>query len=158
MRSWSKLMNLSRMRTPPGKISSPDRRLAGAPDCWAQRLTRPVAVMTLMIAVAANLNSVHRQSEENSAELWLGGDVNLGNGGRGQLNGISGIVQGAAGIVNLEGPVAEQRQLKTRGLRLWNSPSALTEISALNVKVAGVANNHSGDAGPLGAKHTANEL
>jgi len=114
--------------------------------------------MMLMIATAANLSSAHRQPDENTADLWLGGDVNLGDGGRGQLNGISGIVQGAAGIVNLEGPVAEQRQLKTRGLRLWNSPSALKEISARNVRVAGVANNHSADAGPLGAKHTANGL
>jgi len=113
--------------------------------------------MTLMIAGTASRSSAHLHFEE-TRELWLGGDVNLGDGGRGQLNGISGIVQGAVGIVNLEGPVAEQRQLKARGLQLWNSPSALKEISELNVKVAGIANNHSADAGPLGVKQTAKEL
>src|SRR5215471_21786439 len=155
MRSWSKLMNLSRMRTPPGKISSPDCWTAVVTACWAQRFAKPAAVVMLIIAAATNLSSVHRQFEEKTAELWLGGDVNLGDGGRGQLNSISGIVQGAAGIVNLEGPVAGHRQLKAHGLRLWNAPSALKEISALNVKVAGIANNHSADAGPLGAQRTA---
>src|SRR5262249_34865013 len=96
--------------------------------------------------------------DANSVELWLGGDVNLGDGGQEQLNGISGIVQGAVGIVNLEGPVAEQRQLKTQGLRLWNAPSALKEISEVNAKVAGIANNHSADVGPLSARQTAQQL
>ncbi|HKF23798.1 MAG TPA: CapA family protein [Candidatus Angelobacter sp.] len=114
--------------------------------------------MMLISAGATNLSSLHLQAEEKTAELWLGGDVNLGDGGRGQLDSISGIVQGAAGIVNLEGPVAGHRQLKAHGLRLWNAPSALKEISALNVKVAGIANNHSADAGPLGAQRTAQQL
>jgi hypothetical protein len=112
----------------------------------------------LISAGVANLSSADLQRQEKTAELWLGGDVNLGNGGHRQLDGISGIVQGAVGIVNLEGPVAERRQLKTRGLRLWNAPAALKEISALNVQVAGIANNHSADAGPLGAQRTAQQL
>jgi poly-gamma-glutamate synthesis protein (capsule biosynthesis protein) len=93
-----------------------------------------------------------------SVDLWLGGDVNLGDGGRKQMNGIAGIVQGAAGIVNLEGPVAEHSQLRTSGLRLWNAPASLKELSALNVKVAGIANNHSADAAEKGAVRTANAL
>jgi len=92
------------------------------------------------------------------ADLWLGGDVNLGDGGRGQLQGISGIVQGAAGIVNLEGPVAKQRQLNHSGLRLWNAPQALPELKASSVNVAGIANNHAGDAGALGPRQTADQL
>src|SRR5260370_29405249 len=99
-----------------------------------------IAVITIGGATA--FNSFHFHPEEKYADLWMGGDVNLGDGGRGQLQGISGIVQGAAGIVNLEGPVAERKQLsaaerrqpKTGGLRLWNATQALTEISALNVK------------------------
>jgi poly-gamma-glutamate synthesis protein (capsule biosynthesis protein) len=114
--------------------------------------------MMLISAGARNLSNLNLHAEEKTAELWLGGDVNLGDGGRGQLDGISGIVQGAVGIVNLEGPVAEHGQLNARGLRLWNAPSALKEISALNVKVAGIANNHAGDAGPLGAQRTAQQL
>lgn len=116
--------------------------------------------MMLMIAGAINLSSVHLQPqlEDKTADLWLGGDVNLGDGGRGQLNGISGIVQGGVGIVNLEGPVAQRGQLKAHGLRLWNAPSVLKEISALNVQVAGIANNHSADAGPLGTQRTVQQL
>jgi poly-gamma-glutamate synthesis protein (capsule biosynthesis protein) len=98
------------------------------------------------------------QTGDKTAELWLGGDVSLGDGGRGQLQGISGIVQGATGIVNLEGPVAERPLLKAGSLRLWNSPKALAEILALNVKAAGIANNHAGDAGPGGPQQSAATL
>jgi hypothetical protein len=98
------------------------------------------------------------QSDEKSADLWLGGDVNLGDGGHGQLQGISGIVQGAVGIVNLEGPVVGRPTSRPGVLRLWNAPRALPEISALNVKVAGIANNHSGDAGAGGPAQTAARL
>lgn len=97
-------------------------------------------------------------SDPGPADLWLGGDVNLGDGGRGQLQGISGIVQGATGIVNLEGPVAEHAQLKTGRLRLWNAPKALPEISALNVRVGGIANNHAGDAAIRGPERSAASL
>ena len=38
-----------------------------------------------------------------SADVWLGGDVKLGDGGRGPFEGIAGMVQGSIGIVNLEG-------------------------------------------------------
>jgi len=151
------LINLSRMRKPPGKCSSPHPD-AGVLDCWARRVAWLATVMIIMSAGARNLSSLNLRAEEKTAELWLGGDVNLGDGGRGQLEGISGIVTGAVGIVNLEGPVAEHGQLKAHGLRLWNAPSALKEISALNVKVAGIANNHAADAGPLGAQRTAKQL
>src|SRR5262249_56260957 len=65
---------------------------------------------------------------------------------------------GAVGIGNVEGAVSEHRELKARGLRLWNAPSALKEISTLNVRVAGIANNHAADAGPLGPRQTAARL
>jgi hypothetical protein len=94
---------------------------------------------------------------EKTAVLWLGGDVNLGDGGKGQLQGITGMVQGAAGIVNLEGPVA-QLQPSTGTLKLWNSPQALSELAALNVCVAGIANNHDGDAGESGLQASASQL
>jgi hypothetical protein len=58
-----------------------------------------IAVQMAMMATASHAMASGLQ--EKSAELWLGGDVNLGDGGRGQLQGISGIVQSATGIVNL---------------------------------------------------------
>src|SRR5215813_7306094 len=106
MRSWSKLMNLSRMLKPAGRRSSPACGAVAA-SCWARRVARLAAVTMLMIAGATNLNSSNLQREEKTVDLWPGGDVTLGDGGRGQLDGISGIVQGAVGIVNLESPVAE---------------------------------------------------
>lgn len=107
-----------------------------------------------VIAIAAMLSLTACQHEpEKTAELWLGGDVNLGDGGKGQLKGIAGMVQGISGIVNLEGAVSER--LPDEGhLRLWNAPAALSELSALNIRVAGIANNHANDAGATGPEET----
>jgi poly-gamma-glutamate synthesis protein (capsule biosynthesis protein) len=110
-----------------------------------------------IVAIAATFAAKPRE-EKPSVELWLGGDVNLGNGGRGQLQGIAGIVQNATGIVNLEGPVAERSELRTKTLQLWNSPKALSELSDLGLKVAGIANNHSADAGAAGTAQSAQRL
>jgi poly-gamma-glutamate synthesis protein (capsule biosynthesis protein) len=117
-----------------------------------------VVAIVSIASLPARKSFALNQSGDKTADLWLGGDVSLGDGGRGQLQGISGIVQGSAGIVNLEGPVAERRPLKVGSLRLWNSPKALAEISALNVKVAGIANNHAGNAGAGGPRQSAARL
>src|SRR5205823_6448212 len=106
---------------------------AGAPcfsgtGRWA-RVTGTLIVLIAMSVMASGF-------QEKSAELWLGGDVNLGDGGGAQLQGISGIVQGAAGIVNLEGPAAQRPQLASSKLRLWNTPKALEELLAIHVRVA----------------------
>ncbi len=82
--------------------------------------------------------------------------MNLGDGGNGQLKAISGMVQGTAGIVNLEGPVTQNSS--SRKFRLWNAPASLAELSANNVRVAGIANNHATDFGPNGARQTASAL
>jgi poly-gamma-glutamate capsule biosynthesis protein CapA/YwtB (metallophosphatase superfamily) len=111
----------------------------------------------IMMAIAATF-AAGPLEQQPPVELWLGGDVNLGDGGRGQLEGIARILQGDTGIVNLEGPVVERRQLRTKALQLWNAPAALAEITRLNVKVAGIANNHSADAGPAGPMQTARRL
>ena len=129
--------------------------------CWARAGLPAIMAATTIIAVTNAPALGHfaaNQTGDKTADLWLGGDVSLGDGGRGQLQGISGIVQGAAGIVNLEGPVADRPPLKAGSLRLWNAPKALAEILALNVKVAGIANNHAGDAGAAGPKQTAATL
>jgi poly-gamma-glutamate capsule biosynthesis protein CapA/YwtB (metallophosphatase superfamily) len=84
----------------------------------------------------------------------------LGDGGQGQLQGIARIVQGAAGIVNLEGPVAVRPAISKPPsiLILWNTPAALRELLPLNVRVAGLANNHAGDAGLNGRQNTERAL
>jgi poly-gamma-glutamate capsule biosynthesis protein CapA/YwtB (metallophosphatase superfamily) len=105
----------------------------------------------------AALTACHR-APEKSAELWLGGDVNLGDGGNAQLQDIAGMVKGAAGIVNLEGPVSERLPQNEDRLRLWNAPQALAELTAVKVKVAGIANNHAADAGTAGIEETSKRL
>ena len=95
-----------------------------------------------------------RHPREKSAELWLGGDVSLGDAEKNQLLGMAGMVPGAAGIVNLEGPVSARPPADGK-LRLWNAPSAVAELAAFQVKVAGIANNHAGDAGAHGQEQTA---
>lgn len=159
-------MGFETIRRPPGRGCSADGgRWAGivglAAGCWARVVLRAVITTTAIIAIAATLAfRSFPQDDQNDklASLWLGGDVSLGDGGSRQLQDISGIVHGAAGIVNLEGPVAERPPLKAGSLRLWNAPKALSEISALNVKVAGIANNHSGDAGAGGPQRSAARL
>src|SRR6516164_3645008 len=122
MRSWSKLMGFETIRKPPGRrvsfdfagASGPDR-LFGATGCWARAVLPAIMAAAAIISVAsfsAFRSFAQDQTGDKTAELWLGGDVSLGDGGRGQLQGISGIVQGATGIVNLEGPVAERPLLK----------------------------------------------
>src|SRR5215472_9356199 len=117
MRSWSKLIGLFLIGKPPGNSSSAPVEAAGR-ICWPDA-ARHIAATMAAIAVAGAL-AFASLSDPGPADLWLGGDVNLGDGGRGQLQGISGIVQGATGIVNLEGPVTERPGLKAGSLRLWN--------------------------------------
>jgi hypothetical protein len=132
--------------------------------CCARAKMGVLAMAIIIVVVAtitpANLHAQKGQARINGAsvDLWFAGDVNLGGGGGKQLNGIAGMVQGAAGIVNLEGPVAVRAQLSKTGLRLWNSPASLKELSALNVNVAGIANNHSSDAGEMAVVRTTNAL
>jgi hypothetical protein len=56
------------------------------------------------------------------------------------------MVKGAAGIVNLEGPVTTKVPLG-RGLKLFNAPEALAELKTAGVRVVEIANNHALDAG-----------
>jgi hypothetical protein len=63
-----------------------------------------------MIAITVMARPVALRSPAcaKSADLWVGGNVDLGDGGRGQ-EGIAGMVQGSIGIVNLEGAAARAR-------------------------------------------------
>ncbi len=90
-------------------------------------------------------------------ELWLGGDVHLSDDTSARLAAIAPVTDGAAGIINLEGPVAPAVPSGT-GVRLHNAPPTLVSLQSAGVRAAGIANNHSLDAGPDGPKRTAREL
>jgi poly-gamma-glutamate synthesis protein (capsule biosynthesis protein) len=90
--------------------------------------------------------------------LWIGGDVFLGAGGHAALASIAEIVSGAPGIVNLEGPVGAERGAGGHPLRLLHAAAALGELRAAGVVVAGIANNHAGDAGAGGGAATVQAL
>jgi poly-gamma-glutamate synthesis protein (capsule biosynthesis protein) len=93
------------------------------------------------------------------ARLWLGGDVNLGPGAARALAALPALAggAGAVGVVNLEGAIAA-RPAAGAGLRLVNPPGAVEALRAAGVRVAGIANNHAGDAGPGGEAATARAL
>jgi poly-gamma-glutamate synthesis protein (capsule biosynthesis protein) len=99
-------------------------------------------------------------SASTSTTLWIGGDVFLGAGGHGALAAIPAIVGGAPGIINLEGPVGDAGDAGAGGhpIRLIHAPGALAELRAAGVVVAGIANNHMGDAGPEGPAATVRAL
>src|SRR6266481_6575147 len=112
------------------------------------------AIMALAMAVTLSCGRHERSSRE--AELWLGGDVNLGDGGHRQLQRISGMVPGVAGIINLEGAVATAPQ--SGKFVLWNSPQAVNELSDIGVRVTGIANNHAADLDPNGPQRSSEIL
>lgn len=129
---------------------------------WAARRAAAVLFAVLLAGCAKPAPSAVRPAAIVPApparvELWLGGDVNLGAGGRGVLAPLAPLTRGAVGIVNLEGPVTP-RAPSGEGLKLFNAPGALGELKALGVEVAGIANNHAGDVGPEGTSATARAL
>jgi len=67
-------------------------------------------------------------------------------------------VSGAPGIVNLEGPVGDPAGVRDAPFRLLHAASALAELRAAGVAVAGIANNHARDAGAAGAGETVRAL
>ncbi|NUO51312.1 MAG: hypothetical protein HOV80_20850, partial [Polyangiaceae bacterium] len=90
-------------------------------------------------------------------ELWIGGDVHLGDDTSPRLAAIAPVLDGAVGIVNLEGPVAPAAPSGS-GVRLHNAPPALASLRSAGVRAAGIANNHALDAGAEGPDRTAREL
>lgn len=98
-----------------------------------------------------------RRAAPEPIELWIGGDVHVGDSGGGGLAPISEALQGAHGIVNLEGPVGNTPDLRGE-LRLANAHSAVDALRKGGVHVAGIANNHAGDLGPEGISITAAAL
>lgn len=94
--------------------------------------------------------------------LWFAGDVHLGAGGDGALDELAAAMNGALGVVNLEGPIdarGAQGVVREPGaLRLFNGPGAPAALARAGVAAANVANNHADDAGPEGQAATAAAL
>jgi poly-gamma-glutamate capsule biosynthesis protein CapA/YwtB (metallophosphatase superfamily) len=116
--------------------------------------------VALVAALTVGLTSACAHTSPAAARratLFIGGDVHLGTGGRGALAGIAAIVRGVPGVVNLEGPIGDGASGGDPP-RLTQAPGALAELAAAGIRVAGIANNHAGDAGPGGAAATARAL
>lgn len=113
------------------------------------------AVMALLAALLVGC----KRAPSGPVELWIGGDVHVGQGTGEGLAPLSSALLGASGIVNLEGPVGDSREMgEGEGPRLANAPSALPALRAAGVRVAGIANNHAADRGPAGPLETAEAL
>lgn len=97
--------------------------------------------LTLALAL---LCCVTTRAEPPEATIWLGGDVHVGSREGDLLAPLRPFLDGAAGIVNLEGPIAAKTP-KGKGVRLHNHPRALGMLRG--VDVVSVANNHALDAG-----------
>src|SRR5215472_17512588 len=94
MRSWLKLMGFSLTRKRTGSVVGVGSGAYGLLWPITLRLMAAIATIAVILSVRAS-----NQLTEGEAELWLDGDVNLGDGGRKRLDGIAGMVQGADGIV-----------------------------------------------------------
>ena len=132
-------------------------RLRAFDGCAGPRVrARKIVAALTALALAVTLSCSRHERSPREAELWLGGDVNLGDGGHKQLQRISGMVPGSAGIINLEGAVATAPQ--SDKFVLWNSPQVVSELSDIGVRVAGIANNHAADLDPNGMQRSAEIL
>ncbi len=109
-------------------------------------------------ASTATAGSTAAVPPARSAELWIGGDVHLG-ASPARFDHLAGALAGAAGIVNLEGPVhpSPTRRAGDRVL-LSNDEAALASLAAAGVRVVGIANNHALDYGEGGPARTASAL
>lgn len=88
--------------------------------------------------------------------LWLGGDVHLGEDPPRFSPQLTERLRGAAGIVNLEGPVGEAPFVQTDAaeVRLASHGATVQALSRHGVKVVTLANNHLADRGAVGEEAT----
>jgi hypothetical protein len=126
-------------------------RLRGAAGRSAGRLAITVAIVA--IAAHATGACARRPRDRGPAvRLWLAGDVHLGAEGAltdpdvaaHRLAALVPLVDGAAGIVNLEGPITTSAP---REGELFNHPALLPGLARAGVAVVGIANNHAADGG-----------
>lgn len=136
---------------------------------------RPFVLALWALLLLSCKRSPGVKEEAAPVELWLGGDVHVGNGEGTGLSPLAPMLEHAYGIVNLEGPIgsgsfnppeqpgddeiyeppADPSDLP---LRLQNNAESLPALRRNGVRVMGIANNHSGDRGPKGPEQTAKAL
>lgn len=92
---------------------------------------------------------------QSAVELWLGGDLQVGNISGDRLVHLAPQLAGAIGIVNLEGAVTDRPE---ENRLLFNHPAQLATIARAGVRVAGIANNHAHDAGAQAPEASARRL
>lgn len=97
--------------------------------------------------------------EPPAERLWIAGDVYLA-GDRDVLDAALAERLGGVGFVNLEGPVgpAPGAVITADRVTLVHDADALAALRGAGVGVAGIANNHAGDAGSDGPNATAAAL
>jgi poly-gamma-glutamate synthesis protein (capsule biosynthesis protein) len=116
-------------------------------------------VLTINVIATIALLSASEGRSSREVRLWIGGDVNLGTRNNRVLKPLEDMLKGAAGIVNLEGPAAEAEPGPGgKKIVLINAPETLSQLRDVGVRVAGIANNHSLDAGAEGPRQTAEAL
>ncbi|MCC7535242.1 MAG: CapA family protein [Deltaproteobacteria bacterium] len=123
-------------------------------------MTRPRAVtlgcvagLSIALAFAACSRRPGDGASLQPVELWLGGDVHLGARTRRLFASKLDELAGAAGVVNLEGPVTERPE-PSSARRLVNHRARLGVLRSGGVRVAGIANNHRSDLGAEGTRAT----
>lgn len=152
-------------RPPPGASPAAGRGTgadAGGRACDIPPVRRIVAVVAALLACGCSPGSSDSKSGPR-AELWFGGDVHLGPGGKRALAPLAAAMRPAGGIVNLEGPIDPRGEpdgvIREPGaIRLFNGPGAAKELAEARILAATIANNHADDAGPEGQAETARAL
>ena len=109
------------------------------------------AVLTRRAILAGGIASACGSRQRT--RLWFGGDVHFGMRCSGRLAALPALVDAAAGVVNLEGPIARAAP-DASGRTLSNCAAAPSELKRAGVRVVGVANNHRDDFGPAGRTRT----
>jgi hypothetical protein len=118
-----------------------------------------IAVVTAVVqGCASRTPATASPGEPAAAALWIGGDVHLELPRPGAFAAITGRLPGAAGIINLEGPLDDGPLPPRPPLRLANRAAALATLIEGGVRVAGIANNHALDTGPDAPARTARAL
>lgn len=108
-------------------------------------------------ACASACKPATEQGRSAAVELWLGGDVHMGDDkARAFLDPeLDRALAGSIGIINLEGPVGTGTSTAER---LANAPASLVRLARHGVAVASIVNNHALDQGSEGQVRTQETL
>jgi len=137
--------------------------LTGLAGCFAEPRERSGADAHVDEVSAADRRALSEPKPKPKprpiAELWIAGDLQLGELDHDVLRPLGSIVSaGALGLVNLEGPLGSPQgdALPVAGEApiLTNHPGVPALLRELGVGVVGVTNNHADDLGEAGRRAT----